>query len=220
MTVEFLWKGLLIGLLVAAPLGPVGLLCVHRVLAERRRRAGFVSGLGSATADTIYACVATWFMSYAARLLGGHPVPVQMIGGVLLCGLGVKLMRTQPHDRTDPDQRGTLWSHFISTFILTLINPVTVFAMAAIFSAWGLNHEADLESSVLRAVVERIPLIGGIFLGSLLWFSSLSLLVGMVRLHMTAERLRWINIISGLAMIGFGLGVLVKVGLQLRMRIS
>ncbi|MCX6995772.1 MAG: LysE family transporter [Kiritimatiellaeota bacterium] len=217
---EYLWKGLLIGLLVAAPLGPVGLLCVHRVLAERRRRAGFVSGLGSATADTIYACVATWFLSYAARLLGGHPVPVQLIGGLLLCGLGVKLMRTKTHDQADPDQRGTLWSHFISTFFLTLMNPLTVFAMAAIFTAWGLNQEADLENSVLRAVVERIPLIGGIFMGSLLWFGSLSLLVGMMRLHMTAERLRWVNIISGLVMIVFGLAVLVKVALQVGMKAS
>ena len=215
MTIEYLWKGLLIGLLVSAPLGPVGLLVVHRVLIERRRRAGIVSGLGSAVADTIYACVATWFLSYAASLLGGHPVLFQLLGGLLLCWLGVKLMRTKTHSQEDPDHRGTLWSHFASTFFLTVINPFTVFVMAAVFTAWGLNHDASTEGSVFQAVAERAPLIGGIFLGSMLWFTSLSLLVGLFRFHMNEERLRWVNIISGLVMIVFGVAVLGKMGWQL-----
>jgi threonine/homoserine/homoserine lactone efflux protein len=202
MSLEFLAKGFLIGILVAAPLGPVGILVVHRVLAERRR-AGFVSGIGAATADMLYACIAAWFFTYAARLLGGHPIPVRLIGGVVLCVLGVKLMRIRPHDANDPDQRGTLWSHFISTFFLTAANPITVFALSAIFAAWGPANEE-------RTFVNMATLVGGIFAGSVAWFGAISLFVGLVRLHMTPERLRWVNILCGLSMLVFGIVVLVN----------
>jgi len=203
MTIEYLWKGLVIGILVAAPLGPVGLLCVHRVLAERRRRAGVISGVGSAAADTLYACVATWFMSYATRLINDHTMAVAVGGGALLCIIGVRLLRCRPRDQADPDQRGTLWSHFLSTFLLTLANPITVFVLAAAFAVCGPR-------SVEHTLLNKLTLIGGVFSGSVVWFTSLSLLVGMVRLHMTPDRLRWVNVITGLAMLCFGVAVLVE----------
>jgi len=203
MTLEYIWKGLVIGILVAAPLGPVGLLCMHRVLAERRRRAGIISGIGSAAADTLYACVAIWFMSYATRLIGSHPLAVSLIGGVVLFGIGVRLLRSRPHDQADPDQRGTLWSHFLSAFFLTLVNPVTVFVLAVLFAVWGPRQGE-------HALLNRLTLIGGVFGGSVIWFTSLSLLVGMVRLHMTPDRLRWVNVLTGLTMMLFGVAVLVE----------
>jgi len=205
MNLEFLAKGFLIGILVAAPLGPVGILVVHRVLAERRR-AGFISGVGAATADTLYACIAAWCFSYAARLLGGHPITIRLVGGVVLCVLGIRLMRTQPRDASDPDQRGTLWSHYISTFFLTAANPITVFALSAIFAAWGPAHAE-------HTFVNLSTLVAGIFTGSVVWFGTISLFVGMVRFHMTPERLRGVNIICGLAMLIFGLVVLVNTAL-------
>ena len=202
MSLAFLAKGLLIGILVAAPLGPVGILIVHRVLAERRR-AGFVSGIGAATADTLYACIAAFFFSFAAALLGGHPITVRLIGGLVLVWLGVKLMRCKPHDASDPDKRGTLWSHFISTFFFTAANPITVFALSAVFAAWGPANED-------RTLVNMATLIGGIFAGSVAWFGALSLFVGMARFHMTPERLRGVNIACGVAMIAFGVVVLIN----------
>ena len=205
MSLEFLAKGLLIGVLVAAPLGPVGILIVHRVLAERRR-AGFISGVGAATADTLYACIAAFFFSFAASLLGGHPITVRLVGGLVLVGLGLKLMRCKPHDASDPDQRGTLWSHFLSTFFLTAANPITVFALSAIFAAWGPTTEE-------RTLVNMATLIGGVFAGSVLWFGGISLSVGLVRFHMTPDRLRWVNILCGVAMLAFGGVVLINTAL-------
>lgn len=202
MSLEFLAKGFLIGILVAAPLGPVGILVVHRVLAERRR-AGFVSGVGAATADLLYACIAAWFFTYAARLLGGHPISVRLFGGLVLCVLGLKLMRTRPHDASDPDQQGTLWSHFISTFLLTAANPITIFVLSAIFAAWGPANEE-------RTFVNMATLVSGIFAGSVAWFGTISLFVGLVRLHMTPERLRWVNILCGVTMLVFGVVVLLN----------
>lgn len=207
MSLAFLARGFLIGVLVAAPLGPVGILIVHRVLAERRR-AGFISGVGAATADTLYACIAAFFFSFAAALLGGHPITIRLIGGLVLIGLGIKLMRCKPQDALDPDKRGTLWSHFISTFFLTAANPITVFALSAVFAAWGPASED-------RTLVNMATLIAGIFAGSVAWFGAISLFVGMVRFHMTPERLRWVNIICGVAMLAFGGVVLFNTALMI-----
>ncbi len=212
MSLAFLAKGFLIGILVAAPLGPVGILIVHRVLAERRR-AGFISGVGAATADTLYACIAAFFFSFAAALLGGHPITVRLIGGLVLIGLGVKFMRTQPHDASDPDQRGTLWSHFISTFFLTAANPITVFALSAVFAAWGPAPED-------RTLINMATLIGGVFAGSVAWFGAITLFVGMVRFHMTPERLRWVNIVCGVVTLAFGIVVLVNTALLIAERMK
>jgi threonine/homoserine/homoserine lactone efflux protein len=203
MTLEFLAKGFLIGLLVAAPLGPVAILVMHRVLAEQRRRAGFVSGLGAATADLLYACVAAGLFSFVANLLDQYQIELRIGGALLLVVLGAKLMRVEPHDAADPDQRGTLWSHFLSTVLLTLSNPATFLAFSGCFAVWGPSGAQHTFCSVAELVV-------GVFLGSLMWFGSLSFVVGMVRLHLTPERLRWVNIGCGIAMIIFGVVVLIN----------
>ena len=93
MTLEFLAKGFVIGLLVAAPLGPVAILVMHRVVAEQRRRAGFISGLGAATADLLYACVAAGLFSFVANLLDQYQIELRIGGALLLCVLAAKLMR-------------------------------------------------------------------------------------------------------------------------------
>jgi threonine/homoserine/homoserine lactone efflux protein len=116
-------------------------------------------------------------------------------------------MRAQPRDASDPDPRGTLWSHYISTFFLTAANPITVFALSAIFAAWGPAANDE------HAFVNLVTLVVGIFTGSVVWFGAISLFVGMVRLHMTPERLRGVNILCGLAMLIFGLVVLVNTAL-------
>ena len=203
MTLEFLAKGFLIGLLVAAPLGPVAILVMHRVVAEQRRRAGFISGLGAATADLLYACVAAGLFSFVANLLDQYQIELRIGGALLLCVLAAKLIRSHPHDTSDPDQRGTLWSHFLSTFVLTLSNPATFLAFSGCFAVWG---PAGSQHTFLHIAV----LVAGVSLGSLAWFGGLSFVVGMMRLHLTPERMRWVNIICGVTMIGFGVVVLIN----------
>ena len=206
MSLEFLIKGFVIGILVAAPLGPVAILVMHRVVAEQRRRAGFISGVGAATADLLYACVAGGLFSFVANLLEHYQIELRLGGALLLGVLGAKLMRSRPHDTSDPDQRGTLWSHFISTLLLTISNPATFLAFSGCFAVWG---PAGAQHTFLNIA----GLVAGVFLGSLTWFGSLSFAVGMVRLHLTADRLRWVNILCGLTMLIFGLVVLVNTGL-------
>jgi threonine/homoserine/homoserine lactone efflux protein len=203
MTLEFLAKGFLIGLFVAAPLGPVAILVMHRVLAEQRRRAGFVSGLGAAAADLLYACVAGGLFSFVASLLDQYQLELRIGGALLLGVLGAKLMRSHPHDTSDPDQRGTLWSHFMSTLLLTLSNPATFLAFSGCFAVWG---PAGDQHTFLNIAV----LVVGVALGSLAWFGGLSFLVGLARLHLTNERMRWVNIICGVLMIVFGIVVLIN----------
>lgn len=203
MTLEFLAKGFLIGLLVAAPLGPVAILVMHRVVAEQRRRAGFISGLGAAAADLLYACVAAGFFSFVASLLDQYKDQLTIGGALLLGVLGAKLIRSHPHDMTDPNQRGTLWSHFMSTLLLTLSNPATFLAFSGCFAVWGpKGAEHTLPHIAL--------LVAGVSLGSLTWFGGLSFVVGLLRLHLTNERMRWVNIICGITMIGFGVVVLIN----------
>lgn len=203
MTLEFLVKGFLIGLFVAVPLGPVAILIMHRVLAEQRRRAGFVSGLGAAAADLLYACVAAGLFSFVASLLDQYQIELRIGGALLLGVLGAKLMRSHPHDTSDPDQRGTLWSHFLSTLLLTLSNPATFLAFSGCFAVWG-------PSGPQHTFLNIAGLITGVGLGSLTWFGGLSFIVGLVRLHLTTERMHWVNIICGLTMIIFGVVVLIN----------
>ena len=203
MTLEFLAKGFLIGLLVAAPLGPVAILVMHRVVAEQRRRAGIISGLGAAAADLLYACVAAGLFSFVASLLDQYQIELRIGGALLLGVLGAKLMRSHPHDASDPDQRGTLWSHFMSTLLLTLSNPATFLAFSGCFAVWGPSGEQHTFLNIAELVV-------GVSLVSLGWFGCLSFWVGLMRLHLTKERMRWVNIICGLTMIIFGVVVLIN----------
>jgi threonine/homoserine/homoserine lactone efflux protein len=190
MTTIFFLKGLIIGFVIAAPLGPIGILCARRTLIFGRR-AGFFSGMGAATADCIYGFVAAFGLTLVSDFLAGHNVLLRLAGGSLLCLLGVKTMLTAPAPKHDyPKSLKKFAGMYSSAFFLTLTNPMTIFSLAAVFAGFGL---AGTKGSVSSAAT----LIVGVFLGSAIWWLFLIGLFSLFRRQFRSHQLRWVNLISG-----------------------
>lgn len=198
MDAIFFLKGLIIGFVIAAPVGPIGVLCARRTLTFGRR-AGFFSGMGAATADAIYGFVAAFGLTLVSDFLAGHNVFLRLAGGSLLCILGVRALVVEPSLKRDyPKSFKRFAGMYSSTFILTLTNPMTIFSFAAVFAGFGL---AGVKGSVFSAGV----LILGVFLGSALWWLFLVGLFSIFRKRFHTHQLRWVNLISGCIIIASGI---------------
>ena len=197
MDITFFIKGLVIGFSIAAPVGPIGLLCIRRTLAKGRA-SGLFSGLGAATADAIYGCIAGFGLTFISSFLIRQQVWLALLGGGFLCYLGLKTMWAKPAQQAALAKGDGLVAAYASTFFLTLTNPITIISFAAIFSGLGL---ASASGNYLSAGV----LVWGVFVGSALWWFILSGGVGIFREKLNLQGWRWVNIISGAIITGFGL---------------
>lgn len=195
---EHLLKGILIGFSIAAPVGPIGLLCMRRSLTDGRL-VGFVSGLGAAAADTLFGAIATLGLTAILGLLSHYELAFQLIGGALMIGLGIHTYRapTPDPDVRSPAHAASLRAAFLSTFGLTLANPVTILAFTTILAAIGLDPAEDtrLQSGLL---------VAGVFVGSTLWWGLLSLGAGWFGRKLSPRTLRCVNHIAGGAIMAFG----------------
>jgi len=205
----FLLKGLLIGLALAAPLGPIGILCINRTLAEGPR-IGFLCGLGAAVADTLYALAGTVTLSAIAQWIIDDRTMLRVIGGVYLVYLGARTFMRPIIVLPTPGRlpaRLPPGAHtaFMSTFLLTLANPVTLLGYAAIFAGVGATPAGMLNGLDSAAAA----LVAGVFLGSALWWLALSSLSGPLRRYLGAQTLTVINRLSGTVLTAFGLYALV-----------
>jgi len=195
MDMSLFLRGLAIGFSIAAPVGPIGVLCIRRTLAEGRA-SGLASGLGAATADAVYGCVAGFGLTFISNVLIGQQMWLRLVGGVFLCYLGLKTLLARPTRETAPTGANSLVGAYASTFLLTLTNPMTVLSFAAIFAGLG---------GVSGNYVSAATLVLGVLIGSALWWLTLSTGVSLFRTKFTPHGLRWVNRISGLVIAGFGL---------------
>ena len=197
MDISFFARGLAIGFAIAAPVGAIGLLCIRRTLADGRL-VGFVSGLGAATADAFYGAVAALGLTAISSALVAQQSAVRLVGGIFLCYLGARTALGHPTLDAKPGAARGLAAAFGSTLLLTLTNPTTILSFAAVFAGLGLGTTvgycgwSDL-------------MVGGVFCGSALWWLLLSGTVGFFRRALTAERLRWVNRLSGALLTALGL---------------
>lgn len=196
MTLPLFFRGLLIGISIAAPVGPIGVLCIRRTLAEGRAT-GFASGLGAATADMLYGCIAGFGLTFISGVLVEQQLWFRLIGGLFLCYLGVKTLLSRPAGDAANTQSTGLVGAYTSTLFLTLTNPMTILAFAAIYAGLGI---ASAAGSYGAAVV----LVLGVFVGSALWWLLLSGGVSLFRAKFNARSLLWVNRISGVIIVGFG----------------
>jgi threonine/homoserine/homoserine lactone efflux protein len=199
---NFLFRGLIIGFSIAAPVGPIGVLCIRRTLSEGRA-SGLVSGLGAATADAIYGCIAGFGLTFISNFLVSQQVWLRLIGGGFLLYLGLKTFLAKPAEQAALVKGNGLVSAYASTFFLTLTNPMTIISFAAIFAGLGL---AGTSGNYLSAGV----LVLGVFTGSALWWLILSGGVGVFREKFNPHALQWVNRISGAIITGFGLFALLS----------
>lgn len=197
MDLTFLFRGILIGFSIAAPVGPIGVLCIRRTLANGRA-AGLVSGLGAATADALYGCVAGFGLTLISNFLVQQQWWWGLIGGLFLCYLGVKTLLSKPAEQAASAKGTGLLGTYASTFFLTVTNPMTILAFAAIFAGLGLANTSGSYGSAAILVL-------GVFLGSALWWLLLSGGVSLLRERFTTTGLHWVNRVSGVIILGFGL---------------
>ena len=191
-------EGIVIGFAIAAPVGPIGVLCIRRTLADGRV-SGLVSGLGAATADALYGAVAALGLTFVAEFLMGGESWLRLVGGAFLLFLGVRTFLARPAGRAAPEARRIgLPGAYASTFFLTLTNPTTILSFAAIFA--GLGVAGDASGSALSAML----LVLGVFFGSATWWFVLSGATSLFRTRLSVRGLRWVNRISGTVIAAFG----------------
>jgi len=163
-----------------------------------------VSGLGAATADAIYGCIAGFGLTFISSFLVSQQVWLRLIGGVFLCYLGLKTFLARPAEEAASAEGRGLIGAYVSTFLLTLTNPMTILSFAVIFAGLGLG-------SASGNYISAGLLVSGVFIGSALWWLMLSGGVGLLRTRFNLQGLRWVNRISGIIITGFGLIALLSV---------
>ena len=187
-------KGLLFGFLLAATVGPMWVLCFRRTLAQGPL-AGFASGMGIAVADGLYGTVAAFGLTAISGFLLQHSTWIGLAGGTFLMYLGIKCLIAVPVEIQENEQEETnLARAFLSTLALTLTNPPTILAFAAIFAGLGLVT-SDYGAAALVVL--------GVFLGSASWWILLATGAGWLRERMGPKLLRAINVVAGLSILGF-----------------
>ena len=200
---SLLLDGVVVGFAVAAPVGPIGVLCIRRTLADGRA-SGLVTGLGAATADAVYGAVAALGLTFVTGLLVDAGTWLRLVGGVFLLILGVKTFLSRPADRPAAAGRDDLLGAYASTFALTLTNPTTILSFAAIFAGLGAGSAEESSTALL--------LVPGVFLGSTLWWLVLTGSTGLLRSKVSVGGLRWVNRVSGAVIAAFGVVALSGVG--------
>ncbi|HET9843344.1 MAG TPA: LysE family transporter [Gammaproteobacteria bacterium] len=190
-------SGILIGLAIAAPVGPIGILCIQRTL-RQGPIAGLLSGLGAAFADAVYGAIAGFSLVSVSEFLLRFEAPIRILGGIILIVLACKTWIAKIRVSHDSDSANTLWKDFFSTFLLTLANPATIIAFAAIYAGFGMIDEnASYWSASL--------LITGIFLGSLIWWIFLCMVIHHIRHRLNEKAIHYINHLSSIILLVFGL---------------
>lgn len=198
-------QGAVIGFAIAAPVGPIGLLCIRRTL-SKGRISGLTSGIGAATADAVYGFVAAFGLSLIGHLLLEARPWLGLGGGLFLIYLGVAEWRTTPPPfvLTSDHSAAGLLRGFATTFLLTLANPMTIIGFTAIFAGLGIVGPDGAIDDPERDTRQLLLLVAGVFLGSASWWLLLSGVAGFVRRRLGPATLHWLNRISGTALIAFG----------------
>jgi threonine/homoserine/homoserine lactone efflux protein len=191
---ELLLKGLAFGFLLAATVGPMWVLCLRRTLASGAL-VGLASGLGIAVADGFYGAVAAFGLTAISGFLLAHAFWIGLVGAVFLIYLGLRTLLASPTVEQKAESPLSLHAAFLSTLGLTLTNPPTILAFAAIFAGLGLASSADYAAAAL--------IVAGVFAGSAVWWVILALAAGKLRDRLGPRLFRAINIVSGLTILGF-----------------
>lgn len=195
---DMMWlflKGVIIGVTIAAPVGPIGILCIKRTL-EQGKWIGFVSGLGAATADGVYGIIAGLGLTVIIHFLTGISMWLQLIGGVFLLYLGVQMLRAKPAQEEAKANRGkTPLKAYLSTLFLTITNPVTILSFLAIFAGLGIT----------TAEYSGVILAMGVFIGSAIWWLLLSTGIASLSRFIGKKLFQSIHYASGIVLIVFAL---------------
>jgi len=200
MDIDLMIKGIMVGFSIAAPVGPIGVLCIKKTLNEGRVH-GFVTGLGAATADAFYGFVAAFGISFITTALVNNQQVLALFGGLFLLYLGAKTYASKPTGEAAETTSTGLMGNYLSTFLLTITNPLTIVYFTAMFAGIGIGSGGTASSLIF---------VSGVFSGSVLWWFVLVLGVSVLRNRFDARVVGFLNNGSGLAIMGFGLMSLLR----------
>jgi threonine/homoserine/homoserine lactone efflux protein len=200
MDASIFFKGLVVGFLVATPVGPIGLLCIQRTLSEGKMH-GLVSGLGAATADAIYGLIAALGLTFISKILVEEQFWLRLVGGLFLCYLGGRTFLSKPAGQTSSANAPSHISNYGSTFLLAFTNPITILVFIAVFAGLSVVSSGTHYFSVGLAVT-------GVFIGSALWWFMLCGAAGILHGRISYGILTGLNRISGIIVTVFGLVIL------------
>lgn len=202
MSIYLLIQGILMGLVVAVPVGPLGLLCINRALTLGPLR-GLISGLGVASADALAAGIAALGISLISRFFSEHQFVLRLIGGLFLCYLGYMIYKTEAAPQAPANQMNGLVSAYATTFLLTFSNPVTILSFVALYAGWPVPSASDhyLAAATLAA---------GVFAGSALWWVAMFIGLTLFRDRFNLRFLGLVHRVSGALIAGFGVIVLLS----------
>ncbi len=203
-SLSLLTKGVIVGLLASIPLGPIGVICIQRTV-NKGRLSGFLSGVGAATADTFFAAIAGFSLTFVIAYIFENQIYFQTFGGLVIILLGIKIFFTNPikQIRKHKRKKNNLVEDFFSIFALTLTNPLAIFLFIALFASMGVVSE---DGSLLDTFIST----GGVFVGATLWWYVLTGLVNLFRKRFRLKQLWWINKISGSAILLLGVAAIVR----------
>lgn len=195
MDLNLLWKGILTGLAVSIPLGPLGILCIQRTV-NKNWKSGIFSGIGIATADTVYAFIAGFSLSIIIDFIQKYELYFKLVGFFVLIILGIYIFRSNPTKQILAYQRkgSSHLQDFLTTFLITLSNPLSVFVFIAIFTGYSIILQ-------FSHPLEALLTIGGIFIGGTIWWISITGLANLFRHKFTINALYWANRVIGLGVI-------------------
>jgi threonine/homoserine/homoserine lactone efflux protein len=203
MGIMLLIHGIILGFSASVPLGPMGLICIQKTL-NRGKLAGMVSGAGAAAADTFFAVIAAFGISFISDFIQKEQFILRIVGSIILVLLGFKIFITNPaiQIRKQKGKKNNLIGDFVSIFFLTLSNPITVFVFGAVFASTGILKG---ENSIL----DLIQVVVGVFSGAMLWWLILTSVVNIFRSKFRLKRLWWINKITGAFIVVFGIAAII-----------
>lgn len=194
MHIDTLIQGMIIGFSIAAPIGPIGILCIKRTL-QHGRKSGLATGLGAACAGMFYGSIAAFGLSSISDQLISLHSWISRIGGLFLLYLGAKIFFSNTSHQESVLEKQSLKTDFITTFFLTIVNPMTIVSFLTVFAALGLGQNEGISPSLM---------IWGVFLGAMVWWLILTNSVALFRKKINQKILKWINRIAGLIILGFG----------------
>ncbi|UCH60288.1 MAG: LysE family transporter [Anaerolineales bacterium] len=190
-------KGIVLGFSIAAPVGPIGVLCIRISISEGRLK-GFVSGMGAASADAVYGLIASLGLTASAQFLIDQSQWVRLVGGFMLGYLGIKTIVKDARLDVSHSSTPGLIKTYLSTLLLTLTNPLTIISFAAIFASLGVvERGSDFISASLLVV--------GVFLGSASWWFILSWGASLLGSRINKRTFKWINSVAGFILLFFAI---------------
>ncbi|MFA4826052.1 MAG: LysE family transporter [Methanoregula sp.] len=198
-------QGMIIGLTLAVPVGPIALLCIQRAIADGRLH-GIISGIGVATADSFYAGVTFFGLTAISGLFIAYQFSLRLAAGLVLILVGIRIFLTIPAPLSVKTEHETYFKDYLSMVVIAIANPLTLIFFVAILPGFGVVFH---ENSVLSAT----EFVGGVFFGSTLWWIVLCGSIGSVRSRISAGHLKLINRISGLLIVCFGVGMMILLAL-------